>query len=66
VLAGHPRLRNELRETLVEEIGCHAAIYSLESDKSVQEVESPASGTLQIIAPAGELYQVGALVAKIA
>jgi len=40
-------------------------IYSLESEKSVQEVEAPASGTLKIIAQAGEIYPVGAVVAQI-
>lgn len=30
VLAGHPRLRNELRDTLMEEVGYRTAIYSLE------------------------------------
>jgi pyruvate/2-oxoglutarate dehydrogenase complex dihydrolipoamide acyltransferase (E2) component len=40
-------------------------IYSLESEKSVQEVEAPASGTLKIIGVAGEIYPVGALVARI-
>jgi pyruvate/2-oxoglutarate dehydrogenase complex dihydrolipoamide acyltransferase (E2) component len=40
-------------------------IYSLESEKSVQEVESPASGTLKIIGTAGEVYPVGAVVARI-
>ena len=30
VLAGHPRLRNELRETMMEEIGYRTAIYALE------------------------------------
>ena len=30
VLAGHPRLRNELRDTMMEEIGYRTAIYSLE------------------------------------
>jgi pyruvate/2-oxoglutarate dehydrogenase complex dihydrolipoamide acyltransferase (E2) component len=40
-------------------------IYSLESEKSVQEVEAPASGTLKIIGVAGEVYPVGALVARI-
>jgi len=34
-------------------------IYTLESDKSAQEVEAPASGTIRIKAAAGELYQVG-------
>lgn len=40
-------------------------LYSLESDKSVQEVESPASGTLKILKPVGETYQVGTLLAII-
>lgn len=40
-------------------------LYALESDKSVQEIEAPASGTLKIIAPAGETYEVGALLAEI-
>jgi pyruvate/2-oxoglutarate dehydrogenase complex dihydrolipoamide acyltransferase (E2) component len=40
-------------------------IYSLESEKSVQEVEAPAAGTLKIIGVAGEVYPVGALVARI-
>ena len=30
VLAGHSRLRNELRETMMEEIGYRTAIYSIE------------------------------------
>jgi len=41
-------------------------IYSLESEKSVQEIEAPASGTLKIIASAGEIYEVGFVVAEIA
>lgn len=40
-------------------------LYALESDKSIQEVEAPASGTLKIIAQAGEVYQVGAVLAEI-
>ena len=40
-------------------------LYSLELDKSVQEVEAPASGTLKILAATGEVYQVGHLVAEI-
>ena len=31
-------------------------LYALESDKSVQEVESPATGTLKIVARVGEVY----------
>lgn len=41
-------------------------LYSLESDKSVQEIESPATGILRIIAPAGGTYSVGHVLAEIA
>jgi len=40
-------------------------LYALESDKSVQEVESPATGTLKIIGTVGEVYEVGAVLAEI-
>lgn len=40
-------------------------LYTLELDKSVQEVESPASGTLKIQAEVGEVYEIGALIAEI-
>ena len=40
-------------------------LYALESDKSVQEIESPASGTLKIIASVGEVYKVGDVLATI-
>jgi pyruvate/2-oxoglutarate dehydrogenase complex dihydrolipoamide acyltransferase (E2) component len=40
-------------------------LYALESDKSVQEVDAPASGTLKIIAAVGEVYAVGAVLAEI-
>lgn len=40
-------------------------IYSVESDKSVLEIEAPTSGTLKILEPAGEIYEVGHLVGKI-
>ena len=39
-------------------------LYALESDKSVHE--SPATGTLKIVARVGEVYEVGALLAEIA
>jgi pyruvate/2-oxoglutarate dehydrogenase complex dihydrolipoamide acyltransferase (E2) component len=41
------------------------ALYALESDKSVQEIEAPASGTLKILAQVGEVYEVGAVLAEI-
>lgn len=40
-------------------------LYALESEKSTQEVESPATGTLKIIAETGETYEVGTILATI-
>jgi pyruvate/2-oxoglutarate dehydrogenase complex dihydrolipoamide acyltransferase (E2) component len=40
-------------------------LYALEAEKSTQEIESPASGQLRIIAQAGETYEVGTLLAVI-
>jgi len=41
------------------------ALYSLESEKSVIEIESPASGVLKIIAPIGETLKVGTVLGEI-
>lgn len=40
-------------------------IFSLESDKSTNEVEAPASGTLRIVAKVGETYEVGTVLGYI-
>lgn len=40
-------------------------LYSLESDKSVQEIESPASGKLKVIKAPGESYPVGTILGEI-
>jgi pyruvate/2-oxoglutarate dehydrogenase complex dihydrolipoamide acyltransferase (E2) component len=40
-------------------------LYTLESDKSVQEVESPATGVLRIIGVVGETYPVGHVIGEI-
>jgi pyruvate/2-oxoglutarate dehydrogenase complex dihydrolipoamide acyltransferase (E2) component len=40
-------------------------LYSLESEKSVEEIEAPASGTLRIIMPKGEVYSVGTVLGEI-
>lgn len=40
-------------------------LYSLEADKSTNEVEAPASGTLRIIAQVGEIYEVGTVLGTI-
>lgn len=57
-----------LAEWLVED-GAQAVegqpLFALESDKSTQEVDSPATGKLKIIAQTGETYEVGALLATI-
>ena len=41
-------------------------LYSLESEKSVQEIDAPATGVLKILKPAGEVYEVGTVIAEIA
>jgi pyruvate/2-oxoglutarate dehydrogenase complex dihydrolipoamide acyltransferase (E2) component len=40
-------------------------LYELESDKSVTEIEAPASGTLRIAVPAGETRDVGTVLGTI-
>ncbi len=41
-------------------------LYELESDKSLQEVEAPASGRLKVIVAAtGETYPVGTVLGEI-
>jgi pyruvate/2-oxoglutarate dehydrogenase complex dihydrolipoamide acyltransferase (E2) component len=41
-------------------------LFSVESDKSVNEIESPAAGTLKILKEVGETYAVGTVLAVIA
>ncbi|MCY4428684.1 MAG: lipoyl domain-containing protein [Halieaceae bacterium] len=48
-----------------EQVEKGAPLYALELDKSVQEIDSPASGTLKVIAEPGETYDVGTLIAEI-
>lgn len=40
-------------------------LFLLEADKSTNEVEAPATGTLHIEAEAGETYEVGTVIAYI-
>jgi pyruvate/2-oxoglutarate dehydrogenase complex dihydrolipoamide acyltransferase (E2) component len=40
-------------------------LFALESDKSTQVVDAPASGTLRIIKQPGETYEVGTLLGEI-
>src|SRR5262249_44835447 len=58
----------KLVEWLVEDgaqVAEGAPLYEIETDKATQEVEAPASGTLKIIEPKGETYEVGHLIATI-
>lgn len=40
-------------------------LFTLESEKSTNEVEAPASGVLRILFSAGSLHPVGAVIAMI-
>lgn len=42
------------------------ALYAIESEKSVEEIEAVADGRLKIIKPAGETYEVGTVIGEIA
>lgn len=57
-----------LSEWLVEdgaEVQEGQPLYALESDKSTNEVDSPATGRLRIIAQVGETYEVGTVLGEI-
>lgn len=41
-------------------------LYVLESDKSSQEVDAPATGKLKILKATGEIYEVGTVLGEIA
>jgi pyruvate/2-oxoglutarate dehydrogenase complex dihydrolipoamide acyltransferase (E2) component len=36
-------------------------LFTLESDKSATEIESPGTGVLHVVKPAGETYEVGTI-----
>ena len=40
-------------------------LYAIESDKSTNEVEAPASGVLKITGEVGETYDVGTVIGSI-
>ena len=57
-----------LARWLVEDGATVAAgqpLYEMESEKSIQEVEAPASGKLRILAAIGETYPVGTVLGEI-
>ena len=40
-------------------------LYNLESEKSVQEINAPATGSLRILAEPGQTYKVGDVLGRI-
>ena len=57
-----------LAEWLVEDgatVEAGQPIYTLETDKSTQDIEAPESGTLKQKAAAGETYPVGTEIGEI-
>lgn len=58
----------ELTEWMAEDgatVTAGQPLFALESDKATNEIEAPASGTLRILKPAGETYEVGTLLGEI-
>lgn len=68
-----PKLGFSMNEgTLTEWLAADGAVveqgqplYTLESEKSAQEIEAPVSGTLKIAKVAGEVYEVGTVLGEI-
>lgn len=57
-----------LAEWLVEDGGAVAEgqiLFAIESDKSTNEIEAPASGVLRIAGQPGETYEVGTVIGSI-
>jgi pyruvate/2-oxoglutarate dehydrogenase complex dihydrolipoamide acyltransferase (E2) component len=48
-----------------EQVAEGDVIYTVETDKTTQEIEAQASGVLKVIAAEGEVYPVGTLVGTI-
>jgi pyruvate/2-oxoglutarate dehydrogenase complex dihydrolipoamide acyltransferase (E2) component len=58
----------QLSEWLVadgEPVTAGQPLFTLEAEKSTNEIEAPASGKLRILQPAGETYTVGTLLGVI-
>lgn len=65
---GFSMTEGELSEWLVSNGGETVEgepLFSIESDKSTNEVESPATGKLTILKEAGETYEVGTVIGTI-
>ena len=58
----------EVKEWLIQDgqaVTAGQPLFLLEAEKSANEVEAPASGTLKILKPAGEVYEVGTVIGLI-
>ncbi len=58
----------EVKEWLAEDgqsISAGQPLFLLEAEKSANEIEAPASGVLRIRQPAGQVYEVGTVIAVI-
>jgi pyruvate/2-oxoglutarate dehydrogenase complex dihydrolipoamide acyltransferase (E2) component len=58
----------QLSEWLIadgESVTAGQPLFTLEAEKSTNDVEAPASGTLRILRPAGETYVVGTVLGVI-
>lgn len=65
---GFSMSEGQIAEWLAEdgaEVSEGQPLFLLEADKSANEVEAPASGTLRILAETGETYEVGTLIGMI-
>lgn len=65
---GFSMTEGQIAEWLAEdgaEVAEGQPLFLLEADKSANEVESPASGTLRILVGAGETYEVGTILGVI-
>jgi pyruvate/2-oxoglutarate dehydrogenase complex dihydrolipoamide acyltransferase (E2) component len=48
-----------------DQVSAGETIYTVETDKTTQEVEAQASGTLRVTGIEGEIYPVGTLIGTI-
>jgi len=65
---GFAMTEGQITEWLVEDgqpVTEGQPLFTLEADKSADEVEAPASGTLRILRPAGSIYEVGTVIGSI-
>lgn len=65
---GFSMSEGQIAEWLVkdgEEVAEGQPLFSLEADKSTNEVEAPASGKVKIVAQQGETYEVGTVLGYI-